>query len=205
MPVQSAIPTSTPARKKTFWQRAVRQPQQLWIRKAMFQIHLWTGIIVGLYIIAIGISGSILVFKEELMPRPSVSVPTVDLRDCTPEKLVSVVDRVRQVYPEKDAFLTACPQEANPLYLTTIRDKPVAKTAILGGLHHEYRLEKLATYRPTAQPEYFRRTAGLATPLSTKCVLISAFVPLPASRLSNVDVITTTTVAGTLTKFSFHH
>ena len=124
MPVQSAIPTSTPARRKTFWQRAVRQPQQLWIRKAMFQIHLWTGIIVGLYIIAIGISGSILVFKEELMPRPSVSVTAVDLRDCTPEKLVAVVDRVRQAYPEKDAFLTACPQEANPLYLTTIRDKP---------------------------------------------------------------------------------
>ncbi len=58
------------------------------------------------------------------MPRPSISVPAVDLRNCTPEKLVSVVDRVRQAYPGKDAFLTACPQEANPLYLTTIRDKP---------------------------------------------------------------------------------
>ncbi len=125
MPVQTepTVTASPAAPKKTFWQRAWRQPQQLWIRKAMFQIHLWTGIIVGLYIIAIGISGSILVFKEELMPRPSVSVPAVDLRSCTPENLVSVVERVQKAFPEKDAFLTACPQEANPMYLTTIRDK----------------------------------------------------------------------------------
>jgi uncharacterized iron-regulated membrane protein len=89
----------------------------------MFQVHLWTGLIVGLYIVAIGISGSILVFKEELMPRPNVSVPAVDLRSCTPEKLVSVVERVQRAYPDKEAFLTACPQEADPFYLTTIREK----------------------------------------------------------------------------------
>lgn len=123
MHVESEVRAPAPAVRKTFWRRALRQPQQLWIRKALFQIHLWTGIIVGLYIVAIGISGSILVFKEELMPRPRISVPAVDLRDCSPEKLISVVDRVRQAYPDKDAFLTACPQEANPLYLTTIREK----------------------------------------------------------------------------------
>ena len=39
------------------WRRFVQRPQQVWLRKALFQIHLWTGILVGLYIIAIGISG----------------------------------------------------------------------------------------------------------------------------------------------------
>lgn len=114
---------AAPKPKKSFWQRALRQPQQLWVRKAMFQIHLWTGIIVGLYILAIGISGSILVFKEELMPRPRIDVGSVDLKACEPDKLVSVVERVQRAYPDKEAFLTACPQEANPLYLTTIREK----------------------------------------------------------------------------------
>jgi uncharacterized iron-regulated membrane protein len=126
MPVQTEIQPSAPVaanQKKTFWRRLVRQPQQLWIRKALFQVHLWTGIIVGLYIIAIGISGSILVFKEELMPRPRISVPAPDLRACTPEKLLAVVSRVEEAYPDKDAFLTACPQEANPLYMTTLREK----------------------------------------------------------------------------------
>ena len=30
-----------------------RQPQNVWIRRAMFQIHLWTGIGVGLYIVVV--------------------------------------------------------------------------------------------------------------------------------------------------------
>jgi uncharacterized iron-regulated membrane protein len=45
-----------------FW----RQPQRLWLRKALFQIHLWTGIGAGLYILVISISGSIVVFKNEV-------------------------------------------------------------------------------------------------------------------------------------------
>jgi uncharacterized iron-regulated membrane protein len=45
----------------------VDRPQDLVWRKALFQVHLWSGVIVGLYIIAISISGSILVFETNLM------------------------------------------------------------------------------------------------------------------------------------------
>ena len=51
----------------TFRERALRQPQTLWIRRALFQIHLWTGIGVGLYIVVISLSGSAVVFRRELM------------------------------------------------------------------------------------------------------------------------------------------
>lgn len=106
------------------WRRFVRRPQQMWLRKAIFQIHLWTGILMGLYIIAIGISGSILVFKEELFPRPRIDVGTVDTRACTPESLAAVVRNVELAYPDKEVYLTACPSVFNPLYLTTVRAKP---------------------------------------------------------------------------------
>jgi uncharacterized iron-regulated membrane protein len=43
-----------------------RQPQNVWLRRAMFQIHLWTGIGVGLYIIVVCLTGSVLVFRREL-------------------------------------------------------------------------------------------------------------------------------------------
>ena len=33
----------------TGWQTWVARPQQLWVRKALFQIHLWSGIATGLY------------------------------------------------------------------------------------------------------------------------------------------------------------
>lgn len=45
------------------WHRWLRQPQTVWLRKALFQVHLWTGICVGLYIVAVTASGSALVFK----------------------------------------------------------------------------------------------------------------------------------------------
>src|SRR5260221_4289075 len=61
----------------TFRERVLRQPQTLWIRKAVFQIHLWTGIGVGLYIVVISLTGSAVVFRRELMRtfanRPQIS------------------------------------------------------------------------------------------------------------------------------------
>jgi len=46
--------------------RVWRAPQNVWARKALFQIHLWTGIATGLYILLISVSGSALVFRNEL-------------------------------------------------------------------------------------------------------------------------------------------
>ena len=50
----------------TVWTRWLRHPQSLWMRKVLFQIHLWSGIAVGLYIVVICVSGSILVYRSEL-------------------------------------------------------------------------------------------------------------------------------------------
>ena len=60
----------------TLGQRLVRHPQGVWARKALFQVHLWTGIGVGLYILAISISGSAIVFRREIA-RLSWSAPPV--------------------------------------------------------------------------------------------------------------------------------
>lgn len=121
-PQETKASASKQQKRSGMLRRFIERPQQVWLRKAFFQIHLWAGIIVGLYVIAIGISGSILVFKEELFPRPDVDVGAVDTRACTPESLERVVKNVEAAHPGKEAFLTACPSEANPLYLITIRE-----------------------------------------------------------------------------------
>lgn len=55
----------------------MRQPQKIWLRRALFQIHLWSGIAAGLYILMISITGSVLVYWNELYravtPAPIVS------------------------------------------------------------------------------------------------------------------------------------
>src|SRR6187455_1532633 len=48
------------------WQQWLRQPQSVGLRKALFQIHLWSGIGIGIYVVLISISGSLLVYRNEL-------------------------------------------------------------------------------------------------------------------------------------------
>jgi uncharacterized iron-regulated membrane protein len=44
----------------------IHRPQTVFWRKATFQVHLWTGVVLCLYMIVVGVSGSILVFEREL-------------------------------------------------------------------------------------------------------------------------------------------
>lgn len=54
-------------RPLSFGEQFWRRPQSLWLRKAMLQVHLWTGIAVGLYVIAISVSGSALFFRSKIL------------------------------------------------------------------------------------------------------------------------------------------
>src|SRR5256885_342498 len=46
--------------------RLWRNPQNVWARRALFQIHLWAGVGAGIYILLISVSGSVIVFRNEL-------------------------------------------------------------------------------------------------------------------------------------------
>lgn len=47
-------------------QRIWSRPQNIWVRRALFQIHLWSGIAAGVYLLLISVTGSLLVFRIEL-------------------------------------------------------------------------------------------------------------------------------------------
>jgi uncharacterized iron-regulated membrane protein len=48
------------------WQNWLRHPQNFWVRKALFQIHLWTGLGLGLYILVMSVTGCILIYRRSL-------------------------------------------------------------------------------------------------------------------------------------------
>lgn len=82
----------------TFWQRWLRQPQSLWLRKAAFQIHLWTGVMIGLYIVVLSVTGSALVYRVELerafqTPRPEFQP------DVTPMSTEALRAAAQEAYP----------------------------------------------------------------------------------------------------------
>ena len=56
----------------TAWQQFLQRPEKSWLRNALFQIHLWVGAAAGAYILLMGVSGSILVYRNELSRRFSV-------------------------------------------------------------------------------------------------------------------------------------
>src|ERR1700722_1493234 len=50
----------------TAFQQWLQHPERFWVRKALFQIHLWVGAGVGLYVVLMSLTGSIIVFRNEL-------------------------------------------------------------------------------------------------------------------------------------------
>jgi uncharacterized iron-regulated membrane protein len=82
----------------TFLSRLLRQPKKLLIRKIAFQIHLWIGIAIGLYIVVLSVTGSALVFRREMD------------RAFAPDRPVR--DPARQTMSVED--LTAAAQRAYP-------------------------------------------------------------------------------------------
>jgi uncharacterized iron-regulated membrane protein len=49
-----------------FFLNLVYHPRKLFLRKVLFQIHLWAGVAVSIYIVVIALTGSLLVFEDEL-------------------------------------------------------------------------------------------------------------------------------------------
>jgi uncharacterized iron-regulated membrane protein len=75
-----------------WWRRWVRRPQTVWLRRIALQIHLWTGVVLSLYVIVLSLTGSVLVYRVELtraldVPRPAFdpsarSLSADELRDA---------------------------------------------------------------------------------------------------------------------------
>jgi uncharacterized iron-regulated membrane protein len=51
------------------WQTWLRRPQTTTLRKFLFQVHLWIGVALGVYILLMSVSGTLLVYRIELSRR----------------------------------------------------------------------------------------------------------------------------------------
>ena len=56
----------------TAWQQWLQHPEKSRVRNAFFQIHLWLGAAVGMYVLLMSISGSMIVYRNELSRRFSI-------------------------------------------------------------------------------------------------------------------------------------
>jgi uncharacterized iron-regulated membrane protein len=106
----------------TTWQRWLSHPQSVWLRKAIFQIHLWSGIGIGLYVLLASVTGSIAVYRNELYEA------------ATPDPIILTPSGPRLT----DGQLKAAATRAHPGYTATeIRggqypDRPVSISLVSG-------------------------------------------------------------------------
>ena len=114
-------------------------PRQLGLRKTLFQMHLWVGVLLSLYLVVIALSGAILVFEDELT---SATLPS-GLHSCEATRLAPVtrvVNNFRSTYPGAKIDYLVLPTKTIPAFRIQAvdarhREFNLAADLVTGELH----------------------------------------------------------------------
>jgi len=114
----------------------LHHPRKLWLRRALFQIHLWIGVLLSLYVIVIGLTGSILVFEDEIR---RFSLRHVPFDEAHIAPVSTVIAQAHSSCPALQLNFITPPQKRSPiwtLYLVDAhgRDKTIYADAASGAL-----------------------------------------------------------------------
>jgi uncharacterized iron-regulated membrane protein len=105
------------------WKRWLQQPQRVWLRRALFQVHLWTGLALGLYIVVLSVTGSALVYRRELVALSRTAIPQADpsARSLSTDELRAAVLRA---YPDHEItdLKEAITRRTAVVYVTVARN-----------------------------------------------------------------------------------
>jgi len=113
----------------SFLHHYFHRPQQVLLRRLNFQVHLWIGIILTLYMILIGLTGSILVFRPELerlcglKPFQNIQVrePVADIGD--------VIDNLKAAYPRLRIVSVDAPTDEEATFVAVLEGRGRIKVA----------------------------------------------------------------------------
>ena len=94
------------------------RPQSVFLRKAIFQVHLWTGVLVGLYVFVVCVTGAALVFRIDLQRalHPDLFTPAVG----TPADAGTILESVRGAFPGDRVSGIDAPTTVRPTYLAYV-------------------------------------------------------------------------------------
>ena len=106
------------------WQRWLLAPHTHWLRKTLFQIHLWLGIGVGFYVLVVSISGSAILLKSSFyqMFEPRTLEPT----QAVPLEDDALDARIAQVYPGYEVtFMIPAYEPNQATYVVLKKDEQI--------------------------------------------------------------------------------
>jgi len=114
---------------RAFW----RHPQQIWIRKINFQIHLWLGIVLALYLVLIGVSGSILVLRIELGAVTGANPWESRMPPAPRVDIDSVVRSLTARYPGLRIVSVIAPGKTEPNFIARLLGRGQIRVAVDAG------------------------------------------------------------------------
>lgn len=101
------------------WEKWKRRPQNVWLRRVLFQVHLWTGIGLGFYILLMSVTGSALVFRRDMVKslarEPRIAAASGAL--MSEEELKQVARRAYPDYEVTHVSLRKNPDQAAEISL----------------------------------------------------------------------------------------
>lgn len=101
-------------------EKLFNHPQQVFLRQALFQVHLWSGIILAIYMVAIGVSGSILVFRDELQRS---MYPKIAVDPGKPLAQVStVIGNIQSKFPNAKVTGVYAPKERGEPFVAYLQN-----------------------------------------------------------------------------------
>jgi uncharacterized iron-regulated membrane protein len=113
--------------------RVLYQPRQIWIRKVNFQVHLWIGIVLALYLIVIGVSGSILVLRIELGALTGAN-PWESRKPPEPRvDIAAVVRKLTARYPQFRIVSVLAPGKTEPNYVARLLGRTQIRVGVDAG------------------------------------------------------------------------
>jgi uncharacterized iron-regulated membrane protein len=105
----------------SFLSTFLHHPRKLWLRRALFQVHLWAGVLLSLYLVVIALTGSVLVFRSEL---EKAQLPkTFSHYDAqSTVSIERIVDGFRVAYAGAKLDNLQTPSPQSPVFVLTASD-----------------------------------------------------------------------------------
>lgn len=100
----------------------LHHPRRLFLRRVVFQIHLWVGVLLSLYLVMISLSGALLVYHDTLTrgTLPAGLTPYDPLRT---QAIPPVVAAVRATYPDSTISYLNTPSPRMPVFVLQMQDR----------------------------------------------------------------------------------
>ena len=101
------------------WQQWLHHPESVWWRKCLFHLHVWVGVAIGMYVLMMSLSGSVIVYRDQLsnaFARKPVAINATGPR-LSSEEMKNEARRIHPGYAVTEILESESPDQPETIVL----------------------------------------------------------------------------------------